>query len=1142
MTQAGPAPSGVNAQRANEKDLPEAKPRPKLATINAALVIGTETDAFNSALKREVEVLTGFMYGARNPRNTQDGKWKSLKLPLLDLIQGFDKTDDRPEFGLSRHPLAKQKAGPCIVLGSSIDGARQAKAMKTMSFLGLDIDSGADIDDVLDTLESKRLFCLVHTSYNHGKRGLELKRDEVLRKLGIKGDPTEEQVKTYLREHDKNQYEESFIEGVSIAEAKCQVKSGVVIALDTPPLHKFRLIFPLAEPVKIIDQGETHQEALDDWENAVTGMAHSVLGIHFDTSCTDPSRLFYTPRHPASAGDEWGSYIVMGDPLDFASIPRMTKSHYTSNRAGNAFAQAAGDDWCSRPDVILDSGFNLTEWHSKVGKNRFMLADLLEDHCADKIRVAGGERAGHVHTECPFEHEHTSEGGTGTMAINCIDSENEYWTWFCKHDACQGRHKTEFLGEAIHRGWFEEELLLSEDYLLPLSDEEIAAQEVLEKVSTAAGAEELAAQLSRGSTTEEIRAVVKTAIDAGADMMALDRLKEQILKATKLGRREFNSMCGVMIRLVGAKVHNSDLAQEKEERKSRAMDALGEGRKIDIATDSSDTMNRNAILGLKELNRKEPRLFHFIDDLAVIRHDSEDRAQIEPLTRQGALSNIIHDLKLFVKNVGQGDSTKFVQAYPLKDTVSYVWELPKNIIGLPLRGVKTTPFFGVDGSLVFENGYDPASKLFLAMPMDAMLDSAVRRDWVPSQEEVDAAVLALADVFADFPLDAMSRKELDAAIDAGDDTPSFATLIGLLVAGMAREMIDGPTPAHFMAKPTPGTGASLLTEVATIILTGEAAPTQTLPENDEELSKTISSILFQGRDVAFFDNINHSIDSGEFASILTKRVHGARVLGKSKIVDVEVRILFILNGNSVTMSGELLRRSVPVFLDTKLAKPTEGRTFKYPNIKRHVEEKRWALVTAVLTLIQNWVAKGCPDPKVNPLASYEEWTRVVGGVLEAAEISGFMSLMDEWADTASDAGDDSLTRLMALLAEHPVGTVYRPSGTETPTDADTGGVEKGVVVSVTDLLNDAGDPDTEGDPILLKGWSYKELFDDVSRKTRVIYSNAAQISKRLRASARVPYTIGAGDDVETLHLEERRAKKNGARYWVRVDSDAKSAG
>lgn len=447
--------------------------------LNDAELIGTPTPELDALLEQPVTFLTGELWGERDRRNTQDGHWKPVTMSWGDWIKGQPGDQNTPAWGFSRHPEGKQKEGSCIVLGSSIGGARKAKAMETMVAIGLDIDSGITYADAVQKVEELGLFCLAYTTFNHGWRGLQLKRDEVLRKLKIKTDPTLEEVKTYLREHSKSRYEESFIDAITIRHAKKQVKEGVVIDLDTPELEKLRLIFPLATPVKIIDLAETHDDALAIWEDKVTGLAVETLGVHFDTSCTDASRIFFTPRHP-KGGDFWDCAIIQGKPLAFGDIPAMRKAAYTSGRDNlNAFELAGGADGNRPPACLTPSGKSLNDWHSGTkgrsgAKDRFMLANLLQDHCQDRIRVAGGEGEGRVHTECPWEHEHSEEGGTATMAINCLDSQNEYWTWFCHHDSCQGRHKLQFLEEALRQEWFDEELLTDMDagYLLEGPDEE----------------------------------------------------------------------------------------------------------------------------------------------------------------------------------------------------------------------------------------------------------------------------------------------------------------------------------------------------------------------------------------------------------------------------------------------------------------------------------------------------------------------------------------------------------------------------------------------------------------------------------------------------------------------------------------------
>ncbi|GGA98332.1 hypothetical protein GCM10011324_05750 [Allosediminivita pacifica] len=120
--------------------------------LNDAELMGAETPAFNEMLGKQTTLLIGNMWGAKDRRNTQDGDWESLTLTWGQWIQGQDGGKNSPTWGFSRHPEDKHKAGVSMVLGSSIDGARKAKAMDTMYAMGLDIDSGAKLDDVIQTL------------------------------------------------------------------------------------------------------------------------------------------------------------------------------------------------------------------------------------------------------------------------------------------------------------------------------------------------------------------------------------------------------------------------------------------------------------------------------------------------------------------------------------------------------------------------------------------------------------------------------------------------------------------------------------------------------------------------------------------------------------------------------------------------------------------------------------------------------------------------------------------------------------------------------------------------------------------------------------------------------------------------------
>ncbi|MDB5659100.1 MAG: hypothetical protein JWS10_1715, partial [Cypionkella sp.] len=157
-----------------------------LIKLNDAVITGTETEAGNALLETPVTMMLGEMWEQRDKRNTQDGQWISQTRSWAQWIEGGPGDKNNPAWGLSRHNVSKAKEGPCMVLGSSTENARKAVAMVNMSAMGLDIDSGASREAVVAKIKSLGLFCIVYTSYNNGKRVLQLKRDHVLQKMKIK--------------------------------------------------------------------------------------------------------------------------------------------------------------------------------------------------------------------------------------------------------------------------------------------------------------------------------------------------------------------------------------------------------------------------------------------------------------------------------------------------------------------------------------------------------------------------------------------------------------------------------------------------------------------------------------------------------------------------------------------------------------------------------------------------------------------------------------------------------------------------------------------------------------------------------------------------------------------------------------------
>lgn len=433
-------------------------------------------------------------------------------------------------------------------------------------------------------------------------------------------------------------------------------------------------------------------------------------------------------------------------------------------------------------------------------------------------------------------------------------------------------------------------------------------------------------------------------------------------------------------------------------------------------------------------------------------------------------------------------------------------------------GVVTTPFFAADGSLVIEPGYHAGAKVYLA-PTPGLTVPRVSGE--PTAEEVaEAKRLIVEEVLADFPLGGMSRAQIVSA--TGEKNAPIAHTIGYMILPFCREMIAGPTPGHVFTKPAPGTGASLLDDMCAMIDAAKPAPAIAPPKGDE-MGKTLTSVLKKVPRRVRFDNAHDAIASAELAMAMTAPTYGARILGASETVDVEVRAVWGFTANNFEASKEILRRLIFIPLDAGEADP-ENRTpaggWRHKDLRAWVSEHRGELVWACLTLIQNWVAQGAVPQDRITRGSYGAWAGVIGGILDAAGIDGFLLGQDEEQEKARDSSQDAMQQFIDVLADFPPGTIFRPGG-NTP-------FEKLDVVSLQAVLNGearAGDDHARVEPILIPNWGY----DRVSGQ----YESAGRIGRNMQTVSRKPWRSGDKELTFTT-LDDTRNKTKVYRLGVKV--------
>jgi len=300
-----------------------------------------------------------------------------------------------------------------------------------------------------------------------------------------------------------------------------------------------------------------------------------------------------------------------------------------------------------------------------------------------------------------------------------------------------------------------------------------------------------------------------------------------------------------------------------------------------------------------------------------------------------------------------------------------------------LNRLISAPIVAPSGRFVASPGYDEETRTYyIGEDIDV---SSIPDD--PSREEInEARDLILKDLIVDFPFMESGQTEDDFYY-----SPDRSNALGMFILPFAREIIDGPTPLHLIEKSTPGSGASLIFQVLGRMVSGGDPSIITEANGEDEWRKRITSTLMSSPEIIAVDNLRKRLDSSAFAAALTASVWQDRRLGSSENVRLPVKAVWIATGNNPGVSNEIARRCVSIRIDPGLERPWEREPamFKHPKLLPWVHENRPRLIRAVLTLIRAWFVDDCPSGDES-LGSYEEWARVIGGILRVAGVEGFL--------------------------------------------------------------------------------------------------------------------------------------------------------
>lgn len=333
------------------------------------------------------------------------------------------------------------------------------------------------------------------------------------------------------------------------------------------------------------------------------------------------------------------------------------------------------------------------------------------------------------------------------------------------------------------------------------------------------------------------------------------------------------------------------------------------------------------------------------------------------------------------------DKGEHIGCSPSKDAARDILAYPDQ--ELPgLEAVVAVPVFASSGILITRKGYNRKERLWYEPPRDLRIGTIPAQ---PTRSEVDdARDLILHELLADFPFAADSDR---------------AHALAAILLPFVRRQIRGCSPIHLIEASTPGSGKGLLADVVSLIAEGRPCQATTITRDETETRKKLTALLLRGGSVILIDNVREALDSEQFASALTAEIWSDRHLGQTRMIDLPNRTTWLVTANNPNLSLEIARRCVRIRLDPKMDKPWQREGFKHDPLRGWVLENRSGLVRAVLILVRRWMAAGSPRGK-KVLGSFEDWACVMGGILDEAEVPGFLGSQDELFEMADAEGGE----------------------------------------------------------------------------------------------------------------------------------------
>lgn len=318
----------------------------------------------------------------------------------------------------------------------------------------------------------------------------------------------------------------------------------------------------------------------------------------------------------------------------------------------------------------------------------------------------------------------------------------------------------------------------------------------------------------------------------------------------------------------------------------------------------------------------------------------------------------IHDLLIEMSRLTRwlrydGRAKRSIATDPVPKYLTALLENQRHNFLPVIEGVARQPLIREDGTINTAQGYDPKTQFYCSYNSEKfrIIEKPTKDDAKRSLEQLRYL---------------LSEVQFETLCDES------AALCAMLTAAVRIQLTFAPM---FLIKAhQPGTGKGVLTELISLFATPVKPSPLAFPKDSSECEKLLLAELLKAPAVLNFDNITGDLYPHKYlCSALTSETLTGRVLGESRTITVGTKVLFLANGNNVSVVGDMTRRTVPINLNSKEEHPAT-RVFKNPNLLKQVSANREAYVSYALTIIAAWILAGKPMTQCQNLNSFEQWS------------------------------------------------------------------------------------------------------------------------------------------------------------------------